>query len=178
MRSASPPRPQRLPSDRGEESPADDTDSEQGSEQQHRVDTLSALTFPVNILKIEPQREFVQGQRSADTIEKRHQSSGPARSCALVRSKLKQPTVPDDQKKQNAPHEMMNVEPPDLYVVKRPAARTNAVRDNTDNRERQEKRNGRNQFALAVTPAEMFAVKVMNALPPSPDQAGKCKEGK
>lgn len=65
-----------------------------------------------------------------------------------------------------------------MYVVKRPAARSNTVRDNTNNRERQEKRNRRNQFAFAVTPAEMFTVQVMNALPPSPDQAGKCKKGK
>lgn len=70
------------------------------------------------------------------------------------------------------------METADLYVVKGPAASSNTVRDNTNDRERQEERNRRHQLAFAVTPAEMLAIKVMNPLPPSPDQAGKCKKGK
>ena len=73
---------------------------------------------------------------------------------------------------------MMNVEAADLYVVKRPAARTDAVSENSNNRECHEKRNGRNQLAFAMTAAEMLAIQLLNTLPPSPNQAGKRKKGK
>jgi len=171
-----PQRGQRFPSQRAKKPAPNQPDDQQRSEQQDGIDALSALTFPVHILKIQPKREFIQSQGGAYTIQKGHGASGPSRARALIGSNLKQPTVTHNEKEQNSPNQMVNMLAADLEVVKGPPARANAMCEQSNDRKCQEERDSGHQLAFAMAIADVFPVQLANPLPSSPDEAGKDNE--
>lgn len=69
VRNDRPERAQRFACHRRQKPPARQSDGQQSPKQQNRVDTGPALALPIYVFKIEPEREFIQGQSGADAVQ-------------------------------------------------------------------------------------------------------------
>ena len=117
--------PQEQQSQLAHEGPAPDADRQRGDEDHHGVDALPAGVRPVDVLQVEPQRELVQRQRGAGPVGDRAQAGDPVRAGA----DLEQPYVANQQQKQDAPDQVMDVKPARGDVVNGSNARPDEVGD-------------------------------------------------
>src|ERR1700736_2830074 len=84
-----------------------DAERQAGSEDDHGVYAHAPGPRPVDVLEVQPEGELVEGQCGADSVCDRAGAGQPVGTRAL----LDQPHVSDDQKQQDAPDQMMDVEP-------------------------------------------------------------------
>src|SRR5438477_519418 len=126
------------------EGPSPDPDREEPGEDDHRVDALSALPVPVDVLHVEPQGKLIESEGGADAKGDRGQARDPGRSDA----DLEQPDVADNQQQEDSPHQVVDVQAAAGDVVKRPDAGADQMRDASHDRESDEKRHRRQEQAL------------------------------
>src|SRR5438477_8026326 len=139
-----------------EERPAPDPGRQEPGEDEHGVDALAALPLPVHVAKVEKQRELVQRERRTDAEEDGGQAGDPARADA----DLQQPHVPDQEQEQDAPHQVMDMEPAaGRHVVERADTGADHRSDRADDAERDEKGEGGEEEPLAALVAEMERIK-------------------
>ena len=101
-----------------EESASIKSNDQEGSEQNDGVQAGAALARPVNIFKIQPQRELVEGQGCAGAVEKGQQAARYERGFFSTYANILQPCKTDDQQNQNSPNQVMNVAATDVDIVK------------------------------------------------------------
>ena len=152
--------PERLSRQRAEEFRPCYPDRQQRSEQQYDVDRYAPFALPIDIAQVQPQREFVERQRRARAVQKRHEPAGPARPCTHVRADLQQPSISDDEQQQDSPDEVVNVPSADGEIVERAAAGADGMRQNPDDCKRQVERDGGYELAFAMGMRKVLAIDV------------------
>jgi len=95
--------------DRGEKRSAPRTDCQQASEKEYGVDTFPPLTRPVDVSKIEPQREFIERECGPDAVQDGHEPAGEHRAGGSSGVNLEDVAVPHAEQNQNAPDQVMDV---------------------------------------------------------------------
>src|SRR5688572_8032138 len=94
-------------------------DEEKAAEQKSGVDALAALSSPVHIFKVEPEREFVERESRSNAIQHGHERRSPARGVPDAEPGLREPSVADTEQEQDTPDQMMDVDVADDDVSKR-----------------------------------------------------------
>jgi len=103
-----------------EEGASPDADYEGSAEKEHGVQAGAAFASPIHIfVEIQPERELVQRQGGADTIEQGHQTAGQERRRRGSRAHLDQPSKSHGKQKENPPDQVMDMRPANVNVVKR-----------------------------------------------------------
>src|SRR5450759_1589760 len=137
-----------------QERPAPGADRQEGGEDHHGVDARPTGPGPVDVLKVEPQGELVEGQRGSDPVCDRGYARQPVGAAAY----FDKPDIPDDQEQEDAPHEVMDVKATTGDVVKGPDTHPDEVGDGTHDRERHYEAYRGEEEPLPALVAEMKAV--------------------
>jgi hypothetical protein len=82
---------------------------EQGSEEDDGVDAGSSLGRPVDVLKVEPESEFVEGEGGSDSVEDRHNAAEENRRIVAAGSDFGEPGITDEKKNDDAEDEVVDV---------------------------------------------------------------------
>src|ERR1700722_3860793 len=118
---------------------------EQCPEQNNGVDAGASFAQPVYVAQIQPEREFVERERSACSIENRHQPADKDRRVIRARADFGQPAVADQKQNHDADHQMMNVASAHLDEVKRRNLVLDAVDHAAHSGEREKKTQRRHE---------------------------------
>lgn len=131
-------------------------DEQSSAEEEDGVNTDQVVMRVVNaFLHAQPDREFVESERGADTVKERHRAAGEKRTAAPAGTDFDQPAESDGQKKNDSEDEMVNVRPMKIDVMEW-AFRVNCgVGNHTRRRKRDEETNRREQESLAGTIADV-----------------------
>lgn len=152
-------RSERLAGKRTQELAAQQAKDEQRAEEQHRVDAGPPFLRPVHVLQIQPKREFVQCQRSSDTVQQSHRSLRQARLGVHVGAELEQPTVAHNQQERDAQDQVVDMPASDFDVVEWADPGPNRVSKHPHGRERKVERHRGEEAALPVGSRKILAVK-------------------
>src|SRR5581483_11382456 len=99
---------------------APDGNEKGGAEEKDSVETDTAPACPVKaVLKIQPESEFVESERGANTVQQRHEAAGKKRAAPSPSADLHQPAETDGEKDKDSPDQMMDVGAADYDVMKR-----------------------------------------------------------
>lgn len=82
---------------------------EESAEEDDGVDAGAAFGGPVDVAKVEPESEFVEGESGADAVEDRHEAAENNRGVVGAGADFGEPSVADEKKNDDADDEMMNV---------------------------------------------------------------------
>ena len=152
--------PQRFAGESVQEGAAHDAHQEQGSEQYHGVDRGAALPLPIDIAEVQPERKLIQCQRGTHAVQDRHYAAGPWRRGANIGSELQEPAVAYDQEQKDPEYQVMNMTPAHFDVVEWAPPGVDGMGENPNHRERDIKRRGRQQLALAMPFFEGTAINI------------------
>ena len=133
------------PDDRGKLLPnttkermAKNSDTKRSGEQRHGFEAFSSFPLPVYVPEIEPQGEFIQGERGAHSVGHADGPRDPhVRSCRAS-ADLEEPSVANHQEQKDAPHQVMDVPAVHRDIVKRPDIIVNGKGDCTHDQGRGE----------------------------------------
>jgi len=125
-------------------------DCEQAAKKNDGVDAFASRARPVGAgFEVEPQGEFVEGESRADAVADRHKAAEEDRQFGVLLSQVEQPAITDQQKNQNAPHQVMDVVATDHDPAKGAFLGDDGADEKADTDECKEKRDRSNEHATA-----------------------------
>jgi len=133
-----------------EERRAPGSDAKQAAEQDDGVDVEPPGARPVGVrLEIQPDGEFVQGQRRADAVADGHQPAEKNGKRRMVSSQVQQPAVTDQQQDENPPDQVVNVRSADHHPLEMALMIHDPVNEDADSHKREQKGDRGDEHALA-----------------------------